>query len=279
MSQKEELLDILKQLYTVSGFRMTLMDSNYQTICSYPEQTAFCKLLHRNPKACEICLQYDHIGFKEAEKLGGLYVYQCHFGLYEAISPLYYCGKLTGYLMMGQTLSNSKFDREYTYQKSEQFVEDKAYLKETIEQLTMHTQEKLTACAAIMEICASYITFTHQVESPSPDFPLAIKEYIHYYYYRPILLEDLCEHFSCSKATITNTFKKAYGISVRQYLIEYRLKHAQILLKDAQVPIKEIASQCGFSDQNYFTKAFAKTFKISPTGYRNQLMKISNKME
>lgn len=273
MSQKEELLDILKQLYTVSGFRMTLLDSNYQTICSYPEQTDFCKLLHKNPKACDICLQYDHIGFKEAEKLGGLYVYQCHFGLYEAISPLYYCGKLTGYLMMGQTLSNSKFDREYTYQISEPFVEDKAYLKVTIDQLTMHTKEKLAACAAIMEICASYITFTHQVESPSPDFPLAIKEYIHYFYYRPIQLDDLCDHFSCSKATITNAFKHAYGISVRQYLIDYRLKQAQILLKDVEMPIKEIASQCGFTDQNYFTKVFTRAFQVSPTIYRQQLKK------
>ena len=123
-----------------------------------------------------------------------------------------------------------------------------------------------------MEICASYISFTHQVESPTPDFPLAIKEYIHYFYYRPIQLNDLCDHFNCSKATITNAFKRTY---VRQYLIDYRLKQAQILLKDVQMPIKEIASQCGFTDQNYFTKVFTKAFRVSPTAYRLQLLKNS----
>lgn len=271
MSQKQALLTMLKHLYEVSGFRMTLFDASYQGICSYPEKTSFCQLIHENNEACQLCHTYDQQGFQKAAQLGEVYLYQCYFGLYEAIAPLYYCGELTGYLMMGQTLSTSKFDKEATFNISKNFVKDTPLLKQAIDELTTHTKEKLNACAAIMEICASYITLTHQVKVPELDLPLAIKEYIHYFYYRPIHLEDLCHHFHCSKATLTNAFKDKYGISIHQYLVQYRLKQAQTLLKQPQLPIKQIASQCGFTDPNYFTKAFVQAYNTNPTQYRQEI--------
>ena len=36
-----------------------------------------------------------------SKKTGELYIYKCHFGLNEAIMPLYSYGSLTGYLIDG----------------------------------------------------------------------------------------------------------------------------------------------------------------------------------
>ena len=39
-----------------------------------------------------------------SKKRVNFYIYKCHFGLNEAIMPLYSYGSLTGYLMMGQAV-------------------------------------------------------------------------------------------------------------------------------------------------------------------------------
>ena len=56
------------------------------------------------------------------------------------------------------------------------------------------------------------------------------------------------------------------GQSVSQFIREYRLKKALLLLKEGKHSVSEVAYMVGFSSQSYFTKSFQKHFGISPTG-------------
>ena len=51
-------------------------------------------------------------------------------------------------------------------------------------------------------------------------------------------------------------------------LIDIRLKKAAEYLKNSRQSIKEITDKCGFSEQNYFSKAFSKKYNCSPSEYR-----------
>jgi AraC-like DNA-binding protein len=48
----------------------------------------------------------------------------------------------------------------------------------------------------------------------------------------------------------------------------FKVEQAKLLLSDQSKSIKEIAFSVGFSDPNYFSKAFKKYFGISPSAYR-----------
>jgi AraC family transcriptional regulator len=47
-----------------------------------------------------------------------------------------------------------------------------------------------------------------------------------------------------------------------------RLKQAELLLK-TPLPVADIAFSSGFNNIDYFSAAFKKTYRLSPTAYRS----------
>jgi transcriptional regulator GlxA family with amidase domain len=62
------------------------------------------------------------------------------------------------------------------------------------------------------------------------------------------------------------SFKQAFGITPYRYLLNNRLEFSKSLLQK-KIPVKEIATSCGFADIFSYSKAFKKTFGTSPTAY------------
>ena len=69
---------------------------------------------------------------------------------------------------------------------------------------------------------------------------------------------------------VSNVLKEAKGLTLRQYIIAYRLKAAKRLLELTAKSINEIAEETGFTDASYFTKTFRSTFGMTPKDYRNK---------
>ena len=97
---------------------------------------------------------------------------------------------------------------------------------------------------------------------------MLIDSYLKQNYASKITLELLAQRFYCSQSSLIKAFKKAYNITIFQKLNEIRLEKACELLVESRLTIKEIAIQCGFIDQNYFSKAFRSKYQISPKDYR-----------
>jgi len=67
-------------------------------------------------------------------------------------------------------------------------------------------------------------------------------------------------------------FRENVGITIQQYIKKKRIDKALILLHHSQSNIKDIASQCGFTDRFHFSKVFKETMGISPVSYKKQLI-------
>lgn len=68
---------------------------------------------------------------------------------------------------------------------------------------------------------------------------------------------------------ISRMLKEKKGVTLRQYVIGYRLKAAKRLLETTNKSAVEIADECGFTDASYFAKTFKSTFGMTPKEYRN----------
>ena len=64
--------------------------------------------------------------------------------------------------------------------------------------------------------------------------------------------------------------KEKKGITLRQYIISYRLKRSMKMLELTKKSVAEIAEECGFTDSSYFTKTFKANFNMTPKEYRNK---------
>ena len=69
---------------------------------------------------------------------------------------------------------------------------------------------------------------------------------------------------------ISRMLKDRKGITLRQYVIAYRLKAAKRMLEVTGKTVNEIAEQLGFTDASYFTKVFKGEFGETPKEYRNR---------
>ena len=63
-------------------------------------------------------------------------------------------------------------------------------------------------------------------------------------------------------------YKREKGISPVKAINRYRLQNACKMLKFTDRQIKEIAHNCGFADELYFSRIFKNTFGMSPNLYR-----------
>lgn len=69
---------------------------------------------------------------------------------------------------------------------------------------------------------------------------------------------------------VSKMLKDKKGITLRQYIIGYRLKLACSMLRSTAKSINEIAEECGFTDASYFTKTFKAAYGETPKAYRNR---------
>lgn len=82
-------------------------------------------------------------------------------------------------------------------------------------------------------------------------------------------LTEVSELYNLSYVHFSRRFKAALGMTPTEYLINIRIKKAKLLLFDTQLAIKDIAFECGFNNEYYFSNFFKKHCHISPSSYRN----------
>ncbi len=65
-------------------------------------------------------------------------------------------------------------------------------------------------------------------------------------------------------------FREETGVTPLEYLTKMRIDHAKTALRQNRgLSIQQIAAECGFSDQYYFSRCFKKREGVSPRVFRN----------
>lgn len=83
-------------------------------------------------------------------------------------------------------------------------------------------------------------------------------------------LEFYADHIMVSKRTLSMITKKAFGKSPKCILDSHIVEMAKTHLKQSDMPLKDIASDLGFSETNNFLSFFKKITKLTPTEYREK---------
>lgn len=99
------------------------------------------------------------------------------------------------------------------------------------------------------------------------DIHLFLKEHMEDNYTQ----EELSERFDMPLTTMKQCFKSVYGMTIGNWLKEYRMNQAAVLLKNKRdITVAEIAGLVGYDSPSKFAIAFRKVMGISPTEYRNR---------
>ncbi len=92
--------------------------------------------------------------------------------------------------------------------------------------------------------------------------------YIENHYREEISLDDVVKAASFSHSSLTQLFKKELEMTPIEYVWHHRLVVAKRFLEFTDLPVKEIASRCGFKTTQHFSRRFEERFGCNPTAFR-----------
>lgn len=93
-----------------------------------------------------------------------------------------------------------------------------------------------------------------------------------------IKVSDISNYLCLNRTYLTSLFNKHLNTSPQKFLMEFRIRKSEELLHQTDLPVGDIARSCGYSDPLAFSKSFKKFKGISPTLYRKEKRKFSNKL-
>ncbi len=96
-------------------------------------------------------------------------------------------------------------------------------------------------------------------------------QYLNKNFAKPLYLDDLTKLTAMSRNTLLRHFSRSMGYSPMEYVLHLRLTYAASMLSNTNSSIGEIATQAGFPDAGYFSRAFKKNYGISPAKYRSSI--------
>ena len=92
--------------------------------------------------------------------------------------------------------------------------------------------------------------------------------YIENNYRDVVTLEDVVKAASLSHSSLTQLFKNELEMTPIEYVWHYRLLVAKKFLEFTDLPIKDIASRCGFKTTQHFSRKFEESLSCNPTTFR-----------
>lgn len=81
-------------------------------------------------------------------------------------------------------------------------------------------------------------------------------------------LDELARRHHSSARTLNDDFKQIFGLSIFAFVTKQRLGQAHALLKDSDIPLKQLSARLGYSHVNHFSAAFRRLYGYPPGSLR-----------
>lgn len=87
-------------------------------------------------------------------------------------------------------------------------------------------------------------------------------------YSEKITLQSIASELNISPVYLSTIYKECTGINFSEQLLNVRMKHAEELLINRNIPTSRVVVHCGFCDESYFRKKFKQFFGMNIREYR-----------
>lgn len=268
---KDRILSAICDFYAGTGIAVALYDAAGNTVAGTPIYSSFCEFIRQNDDvklACHLC---DKQMIKKAQETKQPVTYACHAGLVEVTTPILYEDMVIAYMQIGQFR-----DREGAYSNLNEVCRRMAgYGFKRDELCPFYAkvpevgQTQLQGLLSIMNIIIRSFWVDGLIYSKRNLLSVKIEGFITEKLSENIYVEDICREFFISKNSLYRLFKEEFGVTVNEFILQKRLAKAKELLeKNRELTITEVAALCGFSDYNYFIRVFKKAVGTTPLKFK-----------
>jgi AraC family transcriptional regulator len=95
-----------------------------------------------------------------------------------------------------------------------------------------------------------------------------LKRHIEKAYSDRINIDDLAQMTRLSSSYFSTAFRVSFGTSPHDYISRRRVDQAEHLMLTTDIPLCEIALDCGFADQSHLSRVFRRLKGATPAAWR-----------
>ena len=121
-------------------------------------------------------------------------------------------------------------------------------------------------------LCSMIIKLAHMSKKNVSDF-MSInkaKKFIDKKINTKIELDEVAQYANISVSFLCREFKKAFGATPHNYILNSKIELAKTMLTETSLPIHLISDRFTFTDIAHFSRAFTKIVGMSPSAFREQ---------
>ena len=270
----EQLRALLRDFYQITKIRITVFDENRNELIAYPEQIPdFCKIVRSCEAGRKACAACDREACAKAFSQRSTFLYRCHAGLTEAVTPLIVNKILVGYLLFGHVFSYA--DHESGWRTIQERCKN---LPADLEDLHLASMERpiidqdyVRSATKILLAVASYLVIERMATLQTDQLAVKLDSYLTAHVSESLTAQDLCQIFGIGKTQLYKLSKELYGCGIAEHIRDMRLEKAKELLRtEPSLSLEEISERCGFHDYNYFNSVFSHTVGNPPGAWRKK---------
>ena len=97
-----------------------------------------------------------------------------------------------------------------------------------------------------------------------------IINYVQQNYTGSLTLEQMAHDLGYNYTYLSAYFNQRLHTGFQDFVNQYRVSHAAMLLQGSSIPVTQVAEQCGFGTIRSFNRVFLKSLGMSPTAFRRQ---------
>jgi AraC-like DNA-binding protein len=90
-----------------------------------------------------------------------------------------------------------------------------------------------------------------------------------------LTIEDVAARVAVSPRQLQRIFTDVRRVGFRTHLARVRMARAAELLAQTELPVKEVAQRVGYRDHSQFSKAFKRTYGITPFGVAHRASSVA----
>lgn len=272
-----KLRGLLKDFYAISRIRITVFDENLTELVSYPERVApYCAVIRGTSRGFDACMDCDRQACEMAAKKHSTYIYRCHAGLTEAVTPLYVGDVLVGYLLFGHVFSYPSHEEGWAVieKRCEGLRVNTRMLKDAVFSATPIEEDYIRSAAQILHAVASYLILERMATLKEDLLAVRLDAYLSAHYTEKLNAIVISEHLGIGKTQLYELSQQLYGSGIAERIRALRMEKAKtLLLEQKELPLAEVAARCGFHDYNYFITVFSREVGRSPGAFRKDEQK------
>ena len=210
---------LMQNFYEISNMDIAVVDLRNRILARRYPGNRFCSHIHKCEGCPECCEASDELHYEQVKETGETVIYTCPFGIFEAIAPIMEKDSIAAFLFLGMAIEEGEEHEKYAYEKALEVTapEDMENLNKVFSEIPRYPRQKLEAFDSMLSVLADYIENNNLISDTKETLGMMIKRYIKNNLTEKITLSDIAWHLHCSTVTLTEHFKKEFGISPGKY--------------------------------------------------------------